>query len=103
MILYYLVVGSPYRLILMPYLQQRNIDFLFSSSLGKSYSSLLQRSFQELKLRYEEKERILASNASLSCVALQGSSQSRRSDFEMGHAAAKKDHKLLSQNLIVIV
>ncbi|VDK86805.1 unnamed protein product [Litomosoides sigmodontis] len=60
----------------------------------------LVRSFQELKLRYEEKERSLAPSTSLSYVTLQGSSQSRRTDLEMGHSAVKKDHKLLSQNLI---
>ncbi|CAG9538803.1 unnamed protein product [Cercopithifilaria johnstoni] len=60
----------------------------------------LVRSFQELKLRYEQNERNLALNASVSCVTLQGSSQCGRSDFETGYSAAKNDHKLLSQKLL---
>ncbi|KAL3982853.1 hypothetical protein ACH3XW_48795 [Acanthocheilonema viteae] len=54
----------------------------------------------ELKLRYDEKARNLALNTSMSCVALQGSSQCERPDLETGYSATKKDHKLLSQKLL---
>ncbi|VDP15644.1 unnamed protein product [Onchocerca flexuosa] len=57
----------------------------------------LVRSFQELKLRYEEMERNLASNALVSSTALQGSSQCGQSDLGTGHSSAEKDHKFLSQ------
>ncbi|VDK86415.1 unnamed protein product, partial [Onchocerca ochengi] len=60
----------------------------------------LVRSFQELKLRYEEMERDLAPNASVSSAALQGSSQCGQSDLGMGHSSAEMDHKFLSQKLL---
>lgn len=65
--------------------------------IHEPYTSSLQRSFQELKLRYEEKERNLAPNTSV-----QGSSQPGRSDLEMGLSQAEKD-KFLSQKVLVIV
>ncbi|VDM17819.1 unnamed protein product [Wuchereria bancrofti] len=63
----------------------------------------LVRSFQELKLRYEEKERNLALSASMSRVVTQSSSQYGRSDLETEHSIAEKDHRFLSQKLLVNV
>uniref|UniRef100_A0A0R3S3I8 Filament-like plant protein 7 n=1 Tax=Elaeophora elaphi TaxID=1147741 RepID=A0A0R3S3I8_9BILA len=60
----------------------------------------LVRSFQELKLRYEEKERNLTLETSMPSVALQNSSHCGRSDLETEYSAAKKDHKFLSQKLL---
>ncbi|EJW86221.1 hypothetical protein WUBG_02868 [Wuchereria bancrofti] len=60
----------------------------------------LVRSFQELKLRYEEKERNLALSASMSRVVTQSSSQYGRSDLETEHSIAEKDHRFLSQKLL---
>uniref|UniRef100_A0A915PS73 Uncharacterized protein n=1 Tax=Setaria digitata TaxID=48799 RepID=A0A915PS73_9BILA len=54
----------------------------------------------ELKLRYEEKERNLALNASASGVAQQGSSHSEKSDLATGFPATKKNHIFLSQNFL---
>ncbi|VIO87523.1 Uncharacterized protein BM_BM9164 [Brugia malayi] len=60
----------------------------------------LVRSFQELKLRCEEKERNLALSASMSSVIMQDSSQYGRSDLETEHFTAEKDHRSLSQKLL---
>ncbi|KAK6111229.1 hypothetical protein QQG55_42835 [Brugia pahangi] len=60
----------------------------------------LVRSFQELKLRCEEKERNLALSASMSSVIIQDSSQYGRSDLETEHSTAEKDHRSLSQKLL---
>ncbi|MCP9265583.1 hypothetical protein DINM_020913 [Dirofilaria immitis] len=60
----------------------------------------LVRSFQGLKLRYEEKERNFAQNALISNSALQGSSQCGRSNLGTERPSDEKNHKFLSQKLL---